>query len=251
MAENVNIRYADGYHEIFADSESDEEDFYGFDLRDNVFNNSSDSESEDENAANLPQAPQQDVHVGAYDHPWLRNFTERYGVLADLGNEPEESECFKAVFSDEAIAFIVIETNRYAAQQIMLLCHAGRLKEHSRANSWKETKISEMKAWLSIALLMGYVRLPNYYAYWSTDILTKQTGIRRIMTGDRFLSILQILHLCNNDEALPVGHDNHDRLFKLRTFMEDLLIPLWQGSYYPVRDISVDETWLPSREEHP
>ena len=46
-------------------------DFYGFDLGENYVNNSSDSESEDQEAANLPQAPQQDVHVDAYDQPWL------------------------------------------------------------------------------------------------------------------------------------------------------------------------------------
>ena len=99
-----------------------------------------------------------------------------------------------------------------------------------------------MKAWVGIVLLMGYIRLPNYYAYWSTNPLTRQPGIQQIMTRDRFLSILQFLHLCNNSQALPADREDHDRIHKIRTFMEQVLIPLWQGAYYPEQDVSVDET---------
>ena len=64
---------------------------------------------------------------------WLKEFTENSGVRVEIGDEPTESGCFKAVFSDEAVAYMVIETNRYAEQQIARLRNARRLKEYSGA----------------------------------------------------------------------------------------------------------------------
>ena len=95
---------------------------------------------------------------------------------------------------------------------------------------------------LGLVLLMGHTRLPNYYVYWSTNFLTKQPIFGKTMTRDRFLSILQFFHLCDNNQALPVDYENHDRLLKIRTFMEGIIIPLWQGAYYPGKEVAVDET---------
>ena len=172
----------------------------------------------------------------------MKEFTENSGVRVEIGDEPTESDCFKAVFSDEAVAYMVIKTNRYAEQQIARLRNAGRLKEYSRACNWKETNITEMKAWIGLVLLMGHTRLPSYSSYWSTNFLAKQPVFGKIMTRDRFLSILKFLHLCNNNEDLPADHENHDCLHKIREFMERVLIPLWQGAYYPGKEVAVDET---------
>ena len=62
------------------------------------------------------------------------------------------------------------------------------------------------------------------------------------MTRDRFLTILQFLHLCDNSQTLPADHEDHDRIHKIRIFMEEVLIPLWQGACYLEQDVSVDET---------
>ena len=252
------VQYAEGYAEVFGDSDSDESDFSGFDLDRDESENSSDSDESvsesdaDENDQGnqvlaghtraLRPNVREDPFAGAYDHNWLMNFTQQAGILHDLGNQPSESDMFREVFIDEAFAYIVLETNHYAAEQIARLRNAGRLTQNSRASNWKDTDITEMKAWVGIVLLMGYIRLPNYYAYWSTNPLTRQPGIQQIMTRDRFLSILQFLHLCNNSQALPADHEDHDRIHKIRTFMEQVLIPLWQGAYYPEQDVSVDET---------
>ena len=137
---------------------------------------------------------------------------------------------------------MVLETNSYTAEQIARLRNAGRLTPNFCASNWREADIAEMKAWVGIVILMGYIRLPNYYACWSTNPLTRQQGIQKIMTRDRLLTILQFLHLCDNSQALPAVHEHHDRIHKIRTFMEQVLIPLWQGAYYPEQDVSVDET---------
>ena len=53
-------------------------------------------------------------------------------------------DVLKAVFSDHAFAYMVLETNRYAREQIAKLRNAGRLRENSRANNWR-TQISRIR----------------------------------------------------------------------------------------------------------
>ena len=144
--------------------------------------------------------------------------------MHDLSVDPSESDIFKEVFSDEAFACMVLETNCYAAEQIGQLWNAGRLMPNSQANNWRDTGITETKDWVGIILLMGYIKLPNYYAYWSTNSLTRQHQIQQIMTRNRFITILHFFHLCNNSQALPANHEDHDRTYKVHNFMEQVLI---------------------------
>ena len=258
------VQYAEGYAEVFGDSDSDQSDFLGFDLDRDESENSSDSDeneaesdAHENNQANQAVAGHrralrpnicEDPFAGAYDHNLFMNFTQQARILHDLGNQPSESDIFREVFSEEAFVYMVLETNSYTAEQIARLRNAGRLTPNSCASNWRDTDIAEMKAWVGIVFLMGYIRLPNYYAYWWTNPLTRQQGIQQIMTRDRLLTILQFLHLCDNSQAFPAVHEDHDRIHKIRTFMEQVLIPLWQGAYYPEQDVSVDETLVAFKE---
>ena len=127
-----------------------------------------------------------------------------------MGNDPEEKDILNAVFSDQTFAFMVLETNRYAEEQIARLRNGGHLKENSRAANLRETSITEIKAFIGPILLMGHTRQPRFCSYWSTSFLPKQPAVRQIMSRDRVLSIFQFFHLCNNNDALPVDHPNHD-----------------------------------------
>ena len=122
------------------------------------------------------------------------DFTEQAGLQVDIGDEPSELDVLKAVFSDHAFAYMVLETNRYAREQIAKLRNAGCLRENSRANNWRDKNIMEMKASIGLVLLMGHTRLPNYYVYWSANFLTKQPIFGKTMTRDHFLSILQFFY---------------------------------------------------------
>ena len=91
---------------------------------------------------------------------------------------------------------------------------------------------------------MGLDRKPSYDAYWTTDWTMEAPGFRSIISRDRFLVILQLLHCANNDNLIPVGQPNHDRRGKIKEFME-MLVSRWQAAYYPDREIAVDETIIP------
>ena len=93
------------------------------------------------------------------------DFTEQAALQVDIGDEPSELDVLKAVFSDRAFAYMVLETNRYAHEQIAKLRNAGCLRENLRANNWRDKNITEMKASIGLVLLMGHTCLPNYYAY--------------------------------------------------------------------------------------
>ena len=89
--------------------------------------NSLDSDADEDDQANQAVAGHpcalrpnicEDPFVGAYDHNWLMNFTQQAQILHNLCDQPSESDKFRKVVSDEAFAYMVLETNHYAAEQI-------------------------------------------------------------------------------------------------------------------------------------
>ena len=165
------------------------------------------------------------------------------GVWIDFGDNPSKLDFFEKVFSEEVIQLIVNETNRYAGQKISKMRERGTLRSTARATKWTDVDTHEMKAFIATILLMEIIKMPTYKKYWTMNPLISIPGFRQIMSRDRFLLILQFLHLNNNERNLPQDNPNHDRLFKLRPFM-DMLVNLWQGAYYPCRDVAVDETLI-------
>ena len=133
-----DVQYADGYHEIFGDSHSDDEDFYfeGF-AADELGPESADSDSEDSDGEEevTNNFVREDPFANIYQHAWLMDFMEQAGLQVDIGDEPSKLDVLKVVFSDHAFAYMVLETNRYAREQIAKLRNAGRLRENSRANN--------------------------------------------------------------------------------------------------------------------
>lgn len=61
----------------------------------------------------------------------------------------------------------------------------------------------------SLMLLMTHVKKNNIKDYWSTSVLLSTPIFWKIMTQDRFLLLLRVLHF--NDNHIP-----GDRLFKIR-----------------------------------
>ena len=83
--------------------------------------------------------------------------------------------------------------------------------------------------------------------YWSRNEFVGIPGVKKTMSRDMFLLIMQFFHLNDNVENLPREDENHDRLFKLRKFM-DMIVPLWQKAYYPGREVAVNETLIAFKE---
>ena len=55
--------------------------------------------------------------------------------------------------------------------------------------------VAEMKAFISVLIVMGLCRRFSYRSYWSTNWLLDMPGFRSILPRDRFFAILRFLHL--------------------------------------------------------
>ena len=140
------------WEEMFGSSDSEEE-FIGFEA----------------DELELPRAavrPQPVNFQRSYESAWLQDFTEAVGLRFD-GDGMTEVDLFMKLFGgEETVVRLVNETNRYARQHIQKV-GIDSIKEHSLANSWTETNVAEMKAFLAIILVIGFAKLPSYQDYWS------------------------------------------------------------------------------------
>ena len=89
-------------------------------------------------------------------------------------------------------------------------------------------------------LTMGIVNLPTLQQYWCKSWPFQSFTLFRIMSRDRFLLILKFLHLNNNRNIIPRGQQGHDKIFKIRPFV-DRLIDTFQKLYQLKRELSLDE----------
>ena len=227
IPDDVRRRRLEEWEEMFGSSDSEEE-FIGF---------------EADELNELPRAavrPQPLNFRTSYECAWLKDFDEATGIKFDTDGMTEAEVFMKLLGGEETVVRLVTKTNRYARQYIQTV-GIENLRQHSLANSWTDTNVPEMKAFLSILLLMGFVKFPSYQDYWSTENVIQMSGFRSIMPRNRFKAILQFFHVANNEDALPVNHPNHDKLFKIRPVIETL-VSAWQDAYYPGKHLSVDES---------
>ena len=207
------------------------------------------SESEEEvsgfeaDELELPRAAVRPQHVNfqtSYENAWLKDFDEATGLLFDGDGMTEVEVFMKLLGGEETVVRLVNETNRYARQYIQKVA-IENLEKHSLANSWTDTNVPEMKAFLAILLFMGFVKFPSYQDYWTTEDVMQMPGFRSIMPRNRFNAIMQFFHVANNEDALPANDPNHDKLFKIRP-VTDTLVSAWQDAYYPGKHVSADES---------
>lgn len=67
--------------------------------------------------------------------------------------------------------------------------------------------------------------------------------MKRVMPRDRFDKLTQYLHLNNNENAIPRGHPNHDKLFKVRPLLK-AVVKACREEYRPCQNLSVDEAMV-------
>jgi len=122
-------------------------------------------------------------------------------------------EFYKLIVSDDILNNIVLETNKYAAQQ-----KASKLvSPFSRLTKWTDTNITEISQLFGLLLWTVLVRLPSYELYWSNSPLFS-TNFGKIMSRNRFEILLQMLHFTDNSVIYKTN-----RLFKLGSVIGDIM----------------------------
>lgn len=145
-------------------------------------------------------------------------------------------EYLQLFFTDDVWELLVSETNRYAFQ----IDRTSPTPRH-----WEEVTIKEMKAFFGLVIIMGIIQLPRLEMFWQLKHpLLRCPCIAEVMTKTRFEQILRFLHLVDNKNVIPIGNEGHDKLFKIRPFL-DLLSYSFQQEYTPNENVVVDEAMIP------
>ncbi|XP_069108218.1 piggyBac transposable element-derived protein 4-like, partial [Argopecten irradians] len=231
---NVLPEFRQIFQEIFLDEDSDE--FEGFDIED------IDNIAEDGTGFNV------DNWVEGGKEPSTFTFTGNAGINTDILSVPEEGslsylDYFECIITDNIIQKIVVETNRYAATYSET--HPD-LPSHSRYRKWTDTTLGEMKAFIAMTIAMGLVQQLDIQDYWSGNPVINTPFFRSVMSRDRFLSLLSVLHLADNSGAVPRGQTGYSPLQKLGEPYKDILSN-FQSCYNPNKNIAIDEGMIPWR----
>lgn len=157
-------------------------------------------------------------------------------TAGSLPQNPTPFDYMRLYFSDDLVDAIVAETNRYADQYIAL----NPIPPHSPVRNWVPTNHDELVAFLGLCLLMGLVYKPRMAMYWSGDEIYRTPVFAQVMTRDRFLLILRLLH-CNDNKATDITDPDRDRLHKIRPVIS-ILRRNCATVVQPGRDLCVDES---------
>ena len=155
-------------------------------------------------------------------------------------NDCDELFFFKCFITDEMISVIADETNRYAAQFFLV----KTLKANSRFKKFKDVTDADIKAFLTLVFYMGIVRKSNLKDYWTSNPVLYTSFPGSIMSRDKFMNILALLHLNNNENYVKRGEKGFDPTKKLGDFLPDLFTN-FSSEWNLHREISIDEGTIP------
>jgi hypothetical protein len=185
------------------------------------------------------------------------NAPKQFNGLGSEGpkNIPENTESpmqfWNLFISLEMIRSIVLWTNDYADKWKAATPNQIFDSSHPRKNMfpkqprwltlkrWKPVTDAEIRCFIAIQCIMGFVKPPNLKAYWDgTKKYFNVFSIRDIMSRFRFSQIKSCFHIfkATNGEQLD---DNADKLAKVREFFDK--ISNCQNYYNPHEILSLDE----------
>lgn len=130
------------------------------------------------------------------------------------------------------VQHIVEETNKF----YHFLVTNTVLSKHFKLGKWKDTNLNEMYIFFALTLLTPHVKKNNIKDYWYTLVLLSTPIFGKILTRDRFLLLLRVLHFNDNHNQIP-----GDRLFKIKTIVESLC-KKFKSSYQPHQKVCVHES---------
>lgn len=134
--------------------------------------------------------------------------------------------------SENILAKVAFETNLYANNYI----NSQEFTPNSRVNYWKETNIGELYGFLATSMLMARIKKLELNEYWTTDPLLATPIFNKIMSRDRYLLLLRMLHFCCNDNQI-----SGDRLFKLDVVLNEIRANFNAGMV-PFQNLVIDES---------
>ena len=131
--------------------------------------------------------------------------------------------------TNKLIDHIFKETNTYAAQ---------------KGNHTFKIDSNEMKSFLAVLLLSGYVPYARRAMYWKMCLHSRNTIVVSLFTRNRFLNVLQYLHSADSNNLNP--SDKFSRVNPLLRMMNESCLE----NFIPDKNISIDESMVPYYGRH-
>lgn len=132
-----------------------------------------------------------------------------------MNSSSSKLEYFEAFVSEFVVGKIAFKTNRYA-HQYLLNCRSNEIPI-AKSLKRKDTNIGELYTFLAATILMARNKKLEIKEYWSTDPLLNTPIFGQIMSRDRYLLLLQMIHFCNNE-----NQKTGDRLFELDVVLDEI-----------------------------
>lgn len=148
---------------------------------------------------------------------------------AALGTDPKSPlEYFYQFFDDSIISRIVNETNRYAQQK----------------NRVQTVSDPEIRAFIGVLILSGYVPVPRRKLFWERDRDTHSELVAESITRDTFDYIMSNIHIQDNNVLNPT-----DKFAKVRPLFQHLNEKFMENGRLEQMH-SVDEAMVPYHGRH-
>ena len=163
-------------------------------------------------------------HINKWKHsdlPFIDDFEWNLPILELDSHEPQSS-LFKKFLTDDILQFICNESLRYA--------------QSKRSHSYK---LHDLKAFIAILLIIGYVDLPQRFMFWGCSADIHSDAVFSMMSRNRFHDRMKYLHLADNSSLDP-----NDKFSKVQPLL-DKLNEQCLSSYLPDETVSIDESVVP------
>jgi hypothetical protein len=88
---------------------------------------------------------------------------------------------------------------------------------------------------------MCLVKKPSLCNYWTTQPILRTNYTTKVgMSQDRFLAILTMLHVNNNETHIPRGQSGYNPMHKVHPIL-NALTTRFQNVYTPEENLTIDE----------
>lgn len=168
-------------------------------------------------------------------NPTIHPFNDMHSGTSSGNASSTELECFKLFFTEEIVTEIAKQTNLY----FQFVDSENLTKQKSRLKRWKDTDYKEMYCFFAMNLLMSQVKKPCLNNYWSQDWLQSTPAFAQIMSRDRYLLLLRLIHFTDNTTP-PISGDS---LSKIRIIVE-YIKNKFRENFIPYQNICIDESIL-------
>ena len=174
------------------------------------------------------------------DVPSLHQFNPSRSVGVHLPLHSEDwspEELFKVYFDSEIVNMICDASNEYAER--------NKNKYPVMYSYFRKMEPIDFYNLVGILVHLGYRKIPRARLMWSPTSLCYDPLISKVMSRNRFDSLLTFLHLVDEDTEKSLQKDG-DKLLKVRS-LNDCIQQKCKQLYQPYREVSIDERMVRSK----